>query len=140
MRGMSSSSSSTTSCYYNNHHGSTTDHGDVRNNNKLVLKLDYEKIMKSWVNKGPLYICGNSGLDAPQPQTVPDIRDDDFFFPTSINVSYSLPFWYCPEKIRLWTDILFKNPSSPNIIKFHHHQEQKHEPSFLDEFDTNYTL
>ncbi|GJZ18092.1 CCT motif family protein [Tanacetum coccineum] len=87
MRGMSSSSSSTTSCYYNNHHGSTTDHGDVRNNNKLVLKLDYEKIMKSWVNKGPLYICGNSGLDAPQPQTVPDIRDDDFFFPTSINGS-----------------------------------------------------
>lgn len=89
MRGMSSSSSSTTSCYYNNHHHGTSDHGHIRNNNdkKLVLKLDYEKIMKSWVNKGPLYICGNSGLDAPQPQTVPDIQDDDFFFPTSINGS-----------------------------------------------------
>ncbi|KAI3713256.1 hypothetical protein L1987_71830 [Smallanthus sonchifolius] len=76
IRGMSSSSSSTTSCYHqhNNHHRS-----------KLALKLDYEKIMKSWVNKGPLYIHGSSGMDAPQPQTVPDLHDDDFFFPSFVN-------------------------------------------------------
>ncbi|KAJ0433179.1 putative transcription factor C2C2-CO-like family [Helianthus annuus] len=73
IRGMSSSSGSTTSCY---HHRS-----------KLALKLDYEKIMKTWVNKGPLYVHGDSGMgmgmDAPQPQTVPDIHDDDLFFPSN---------------------------------------------------------
>ncbi|KAI7727827.1 hypothetical protein M8C21_009141 [Ambrosia artemisiifolia] len=55
------------------------------NKSKLVLKLDYEKIMKSWVNKGPLYI---TDVDAPQPQTVPDLQDDhDFFLPSFINVT-----------------------------------------------------
>ncbi|KAL8266414.1 hypothetical protein R6Q59_003758 [Mikania micrantha] len=73
IRGMSSSSSSTTSCY------------DQHHRSKLVLKLDYEKIMKTWVNKGPLYVHGDTGLDAPQPQTVPDLHDDDFFFPSSVN-------------------------------------------------------
>ncbi|XP_076922025.1 uncharacterized protein LOC143583668 [Bidens hawaiensis] len=75
IKGMSSSSSSTTrsSNYPSHHHRS-----------KLVLKLDYEKIMKSWVNKGPLYVRGgDSGLDTPQ--TVPDLQDDDFFFPSSVN-------------------------------------------------------
>ncbi|XP_076885117.1 uncharacterized protein LOC143534540 [Bidens hawaiensis] len=76
IKGMSSSSLSTTrsSNYPSHHHRS-----------KLVLKLDYEKIMKSWVNKGPLYVRdGDSGLDTPQ--TVPDLQDDDFFFPSSVNV------------------------------------------------------
>ncbi|KAL8229102.1 hypothetical protein R6Q57_014002 [Mikania cordata] len=45
--------------------------------------LDYEKIMKSWVNKGPLFIRGNSDVDAPQPQTVPDLQDDDIFLHSS---------------------------------------------------------
>nr|GEW66822.1 CCT motif family protein [Tanacetum cinerariifolium] len=74
MRGMSSSSSSTTSCYYNNHHGSTTDHGHVRNNsNKLVLKLDYEKIMKSWGSThDERDTGGNDGS-----WTVPQMEGDD---------------------------------------------------------------
>ncbi|KAK9050058.1 hypothetical protein SSX86_030973 [Deinandra increscens subsp. villosa] len=76
---MTSSSSSTTSCYDNNKNNNN-------NRSKLALKLDYEKIMKSWVNKGPLYVNhGISGPDAPQPQTVPDLHDDEFFFPSSIN-------------------------------------------------------
>ncbi|XP_076896545.1 uncharacterized protein LOC143549541 [Bidens hawaiensis] len=74
IKGMSLSSSSTTrSSYYPNHH----------HRSKLVLKLDYKKIMKSWVNKGPLYVRGDSGLDTSQ--TVPDLQDDDFFFPSSVN-------------------------------------------------------
>ncbi|XP_076881932.1 uncharacterized protein LOC143530212 isoform X2 [Bidens hawaiensis] len=67
-----SSSSSTSTCHNN------------INNRKLVLKLDYENIIKSWVNKGPLYIHNNSD---PQPQSVPDLQDDDFFLPSSINVT-----------------------------------------------------
>nr|XP_043608358.1 putative uncharacterized protein DDB_G0282129 [Erigeron canadensis] len=83
IKGLSSSSSSnttttnTTSYYHHNY-----DHQKHHKRSKLVLKLDYEKIMKSWVNKGPLYI---SDLDAPQPQTVPDLQDEDFFLPSSIN-------------------------------------------------------
>ncbi|CAI9277126.1 unnamed protein product [Lactuca saligna] len=76
IRGMSSSSSSSTSCNHNNHHRS-----------KLVLKLDYGKVMDSWVNKGPLYIHKNSDPDTPQPQTVPDLQDDDFFFPSSTSLN-----------------------------------------------------
>lgn len=83
----SSSSTSTTrrSCCYD-------DDGDRKRSSKLVLKLDYEKIMKTWVNKGPLYI--HSGLDhAPQLQTVPDAQDDhDFFSPSSIHVRSFLQF------------------------------------------------
>ncbi|KAI3699858.1 hypothetical protein L2E82_44449 [Cichorium intybus] len=75
-RGMSSSSSST-SCNHN--------HSDNNHRSKLVLKLDYGKVMDSWVNKGPLYIHKNSDPGTPQPQTVPDLQDDDFFFPSSIN-------------------------------------------------------
>ncbi|KAK1438797.1 hypothetical protein QVD17_04608 [Tagetes erecta] len=70
--------SSSSSCCY----GDDVDR--KRKRSKLVLKLDYEMIMKTWVNKGPLYI--HSGLDAPLPQTVPDAQDDhDLFLPSSIN-------------------------------------------------------
>ncbi|XP_076956434.1 uncharacterized protein LOC143631607 [Bidens hawaiensis] len=75
----SSSSTTTTTSTCHNNHGN--------NNRKLVLKLDYEKIIKSWVNKGPLYIHNNSDPDVPQPQSVPDLQDDDFFLPSSINVT-----------------------------------------------------
>ncbi|KVI02487.1 CCT domain-containing protein [Cynara cardunculus var. scolymus] len=53
IRGLSASSSSSTSSYHHRHH-------DHDHRNKLVLKLDYEKIMNSWVNKGPLYIHNNN--------------------------------------------------------------------------------
>ncbi|XP_071702049.1 uncharacterized protein [Rutidosis leptorrhynchoides] len=88
IRGMSSSSSSTTSCYHHHHHHhhhhhNLDDHDNKRS--KLVLKLDYEKIMNSWVNKGPPYIPNN--LDPDTPQTVPELIKDDFFLPSSINGS-----------------------------------------------------
>ncbi|KAJ0692647.1 putative transcription factor C2C2-CO-like family [Helianthus annuus] len=85
VREISSSSSTTTaSCRRQNSNSNSNNNNRNPLRNKLVLKLDYEKIMKSWVNKGPLYI---SDVDAPQPQTVPDLQDDhDFFLPSSINV------------------------------------------------------
>ncbi|KAI3665999.1 hypothetical protein L6452_44637 [Arctium lappa] len=73
-----SSSSSTSS--YHDHHKTDHDHnGGDDHRNKLVLKLDYEKIMDSWVNKGPFYIRDNNS----DIRTVPELQDDDFFLPTT---------------------------------------------------------
>ncbi|KAK1423253.1 hypothetical protein QVD17_18550 [Tagetes erecta] len=83
------SSTTTTSCHHINHCNDVDNNNNNDNNyrSKLVLKLDYEKIMKSWVNKGPLFIRGGSDVDAPYPQTVPDLHDDHFFLHSSINVT-----------------------------------------------------
>lgn len=80
----STTNTTPTSCHHNIKHYRS----------KLVLKLDYEKIMKSWVNKGPLFIRGDSDVDAPYPQTVPDLHDDDFFLHSSdVNVR-SISSWF----------------------------------------------
>ncbi|KAD7478697.1 hypothetical protein E3N88_01833 [Mikania micrantha] len=84
-----SESSTTASCNHHHiHHHHHNNNNDLdHHRRKLVLKLDYEKIMKSWVNKGPLFIRGNSDVDAPQPQTVPDLQDDDIFLHSSNNMT-----------------------------------------------------
>ncbi|KAK9064743.1 hypothetical protein SSX86_016125 [Deinandra increscens subsp. villosa] len=83
-----SSSSSTSYHHYkeNNEDNEDYDHND-RRRKKLVLKLDYEKVIESWVDKGPLFIHSNSDVDAPESQTVPDLQDDDIFFPSYINAN-----------------------------------------------------
>ncbi|KAJ9564151.1 hypothetical protein OSB04_000117 [Centaurea solstitialis] len=98
----SSSSTSTPSSYHHHHHhghhhghhGHGHDvnyHDGDHGSSKLVLKLDYEKIMKSWVNKGPFCINSNDDDKSNNPdiQTVPEFREDDLFIPLHVSFRFN---------------------------------------------------